>query len=226
MGFARAEVREPDLIRDLIGEGVRWAACADREIVGTGIAHWDLALEGGLSTGAFCEFVSPSPSSGGQTVLLHLLLMARKERRFAVLIDGMDSFDPQSVPAILLEHLLWVRCASAKQAMLAADVAMRDDNLGMILVDLRMNDARELRRTKPHEWYRLQRLAGKSNLLACVFTPRPMAPSAQIRVGLAGRFAAVQADATASEAAEEIGFEALRLRGKDKSEFGQLVALA
>ncbi len=70
-------------------------------------------------------------------MLLHLLEEARKERRFAALVDGANAFDPQTAPPALIEHLLWVRCRSVEQALRAADVLLRDENLGMVIVDLR-----------------------------------------------------------------------------------------
>ena len=98
MALARTVSLEPGCLREIIGEGVRWATRADRETLGTGIDHFDRALEGGLSTGILCELVVSSPSSGGQTVLLHLLEAMRRERRFAALVDGANAFDPQTTP--------------------------------------------------------------------------------------------------------------------------------
>ena len=223
VALARAVQLEPGSLREIVGEGVRWAAGTDRDTLGTGIDHFDRALGGGLSTGVLCEFVASAPSSGGQTVLLHLLEEARKERRFAALVDGANAFDPQTAPPALIEHLLWVRCRSVEQALRAADVLLRDENLGMVIVDLRDCAGWALKRTRSTVWYRLQRLAGRWEGTLVVFTPRPMIPSAQIRVAFAGRLSAVQCDANLAEVARGLEFDVLRLRKQEMGDFPQLI---
>lgn len=223
VALARAVQLEPVSLREIVGEGVRWAAGTDRDTLGTGIDHFDRALGGGLPTGVLCEFVASAPSSGGQTVLLHLLEEARKERRFAALVDGANAFDPQTAPPALIEHLLWVRCRSVEQALRAADVLLRDENLGMVIVDLRDCAGWALKRTRSTVWYRLQRLAGRWEGTLVVFTPRPMIPSAQIRVAFAGRLSAVQCDANLAEVARGLEFDVLRLRKQEMGDFPQLI---
>ena len=223
VALTRAVQLEPVSLREIVGEGVRWAAGTDRDTLGTGIDHFDRALGGGLPTGVLCEFVASAPSSGGQTVLLHLLEEARKERRFAALVDGANAFDPQTAPPALIEHLLWVRCRSVEQALRAADVLLRDENLGMVIVDLRDCAGWALKRTRSTVWYRLQRLAGRWEGTLVVFTPRPMIPSAQIRVAFAGRLSAVQCDANLAEVARGLEFDVLRLRKQEMGDFPQLI---
>lgn len=206
-----------------MGEGVRWAARADRETLGTGIDHIDRALRGGLSTGVLCEFVASSPSSGGQTLLLHLLEVMRRERRFAALVDGANAFDPQTTPSVLLEHLLWVRCESAGQALQVTDVLLRDESLGMVFLDLRNCDGWGLRRISSTDWYRLQRLAGKLDSVLAIVTPRSMIPSAQIRVALTGSLSVAQSDRALSEVAKGLECEVLRLRKQETGEFSQMI---
>ena len=223
MALVRAVKLEPGCLREIIGEGVRWATQADRETLGTGIDHIDRALGGGLSTGVLCEFVASSPSSGGQTLLLHLLEAMRRERRFAALVDGANAFDPQTTPAVLLEHLLWVRCESVGQALQVTDALLRDGNLGMVLVDLRDCDTWALRRIPTTDWYRLQLLAGKSDMVLAIVTPRAMIPSAQIRIALTGSLSVAQSDAALSEVAKGLECEVLRLRKQETGEFSQMI---
>ncbi len=204
------------------------------EVLPTGIASLDEMLEGGLVAGLLAELVSPEPGSGGQAVLLHLLEASRRSRLLAALIDGADGLDPQSTPPALLEHLLWVRCSSVGQALKAADVALRDENLGMVIVDLRGCEERELRRVASSEWYRLQRLAGRSGSFACVLTPRPMVVAAQTRVSLElgersaafSRTRLTLGDLSFREQGEALRFEALRLGGRRQNEFANLIGLA
>lgn len=223
MALARAVQLEPVSLREIVGEGVRWAAGTDRDTLGTGIDHFDRALGGGLSTGVLCEFVASTPSSGGQTVLLHLLEGARKERRFAALVDGANAFDPQTAPPALIEHLMWVRCGSVEQALRAADILLRDENLGMVIVDLRDCAGWALKRTRSTAWYRLQRLVGRWEGTLVVFTPRPMIPSAQIRVALAGRLTVAQCDANLADVSKGLVFDVLRLRKQEMGDFPQLI---
>ncbi len=223
MTLARTDKLGSGSLRGLIGEGLREVVPAEHETLSIGVAHWDEALEGGLSAGAFCEWVVPSPSVGGQAALLGLLAMMRRERRFAALVDASDSFDPQTVPPVLLEHLLWVRCDSARQAIQAADGLARDENLGMTLVDLRGSEVRELKRIRSTVWYRLQRLAGKAEGLLVVFTPQPMIPSAQVRVELKGHLSLDLGDSSWDEVANRIKLDVLRLRNRNLDAFPHLI---
>ncbi len=155
-------------------------------------------------------------------MLLHLLEAARRERVFVALVDGSNAFDPPPPPS-LLEHLLWVRCGSVEQALRSADALLRDENLGMVLVDLRGCDRRALNRTRSTVWYRLQRLARKGDGALALFTPRPMIPSAQFRVAFSGRLSATQCDASLGAVAGQLAFEALRLRKQERGDFPQLI---
>ncbi len=210
-------------LRGLIGEELREVAPAEHDTLSTGVAHWDEALEGGLSVGTFCEWIVPSPSAGGQAALLGLLAMMRRERRFVALVDASDSFDPQSAPPVLLEHLLWVRCASVGEAMKATDVLARDENLGMTVLDLRGVERRELKRIRSTEWYRLQRLAEKSDGVLMVFTSESMIPSAQVRVELTGELSLDSSDASWESVLGQVRFDVHRLRNRNLDAFRGLI---
>ncbi len=207
----------------IVIEGIDRSLPTATETLPTGIAPLDHALNGGLSTGILSEMVSSAPSSGGQTVLLHLLEGMRRRRRFVALVDGADRFDPQTVPPALLEHLLWVRCRSVKEALAAADVLLRDENLGMVLLDLRGCDAKQLRRARSSEWYRLQRLAGRGNGYACVFTPEPMVAAAQTRVTLEQSLTAAQAEQSSRALGASLDFHAVKLRQPGQESFPNLI---
>ncbi|EDY85121.1 hypothetical protein VDG1235_4756 [Verrucomicrobiia bacterium DG1235] len=207
-----------------LGElGVERAAPAESEILGTGVDSLDGALDGGLRSGLLTEIAESGASCGGQALLLHLLAGTRREQRFAALVDGADGFDPGSASGELLEHLLWARCRSAGEAMRVADALLRDENLGMVLVDLRGCEGRELRRVKAADWYRLQRLAERSSAYVCVFTPEAMIPSAQVRVRLEGRHCIEDLDASLGELGAGVEVEVLRKRTREREGFAQLV---
>ncbi|MDQ8186012.1 hypothetical protein [Pelagicoccus sp. SDUM812002] len=226
MATARADAESASLEEAFDGLGVERVAPAESETLGTGVDSLDEALDGGLRSGLLTELAETGASSGGQVLLLHLLAGMRRAMRFAALVDGADGFDPQSSPPELLEHLLWARCRSAGEAMKLADALLRDENLGMVLVDLRGCETRELRRVKSADWYRLQRLAERSGAYVCVFTPEAMIPSAQVRVRLAGQYGIGEMDSDLRGLGCGLEFEVLRKRTRERGGFAQLVRRA
>lgn len=143
----------------------------------------DEPLGGGLPCGALTELVFAAPSSGGQLVLLQLLHAARRTHRFMALVDGADSFDPQTIePPALLGHLLWVRCHDAAGAVQAADLLARDTNFALLALDLRGCAVRDLRRTCATAWYRLQRVLEPTGTILAILTPHRLVPAAQARL--------------------------------------------
>lgn len=226
MAHARAG-SEPTSLEERLGiSGIERSAPKQTDILRTGVDSLDQALEGGLRAGVLTEIAVSAPSSGGQTLILHMLEGIRREQRFAALVDGCDSFDPQSAPPDLLEHLLWARCGTALEAMKVADALLRDENFGMVLVDLRGLDARQLRRVKSADWYRLQRLAERTSAYVSVFTPKAMIPSAQIRIALEASLPLELADASVTELGASMEFEVQRLRQLEVQEFPNLITRA
>ncbi|MBC2605870.1 hypothetical protein [Pelagicoccus albus] len=223
MATAGRESESTGLEEALDGLGVERVAPTESKILGTGVDSLDEALEGGLRSGLLTEVAESAVSCGVQALLLSLLAGMRRAQQFAALVDGADRFDPQSAHPELLEHLLWARCHSAGEAMKVADALLRDENLGMVLLDLRGCEDRELRRVKSADWYRLQRLAERSSSFFCVFTPRPMIPSAQVRTRLDRQFGIESMDASLGELCGGIGFEVLRKRMRERDGFAQLV---
>jgi len=154
----------------------------------TGVPALDEALGGGLPSGALTEIVSAGAGSGGQLVQLCLLRAAASLARRTALIDAADAFDPQTADSGALRALIWVRCDDAATAMQAADLLVRDANLGLVLIDLRGCPPVALRRTTATAWYRLQRAAEGTAAPVVVQTSHALVPSAACRVALTGRF--------------------------------------
>jgi hypothetical protein len=100
------------------------------------------------------------------------------------LIDGRDSFDPQAAGNEVLRHLLWVRCGHASQAVQAADFLLRDGNFPLVILDLMLNAAEELRKIPQTHWYRLQRLVEAAPAAFLVLTRQSIISSAQLKVSL------------------------------------------
>ena len=165
---------------------------ADRLI--TGLPVFDETLGGGLTKGAITELISTPPNAGSASIIAALLQRACRERYFIALIDGRDSFDPQSIGGAALRHLLWVRCRKASEAMQAADLLLRDGNFPLVILDLVLNPLAELGRIPPSNWYRLQRLVEPAPTAFLVLTPRSMISSAQWKLALENRWTLPQLD--------------------------------
>ena len=165
----------------------------------TGLRIFDETLEGGLTRGAITELTSAPGHAGGATLIAALLRRAGCDRYFIALIDGRDSFDPQSVGGTTLGHLLWIRCQKASEAMQAADLLLRDGNFPLLILDLVLNSLAELSRIPANNWYRLQRLVESAPTAFLVLTPRSMISSAQWKLVLENRWTLPQLDWEAAD---------------------------
>jgi len=170
-------------LRQLLAERYPQAARAKSRVLCTGLPAIDDAV-GGVPCGALTEIVCAAPGCGGQLLLGELLRAAREGCGRAALIDGHDSFDPQSWPDDWLAHLVWARCRDTAMAMHAADIFARDANFQLVVIDLRLASAGELRRTPATFWYRLQRAVETADLALVALTPHAAVPSAQLRLQL------------------------------------------
>lgn len=148
----------------------------------------DRASEGGLGKGAITEIISPNTSAGSALLIHNLLQVAQRDRFFLALIDGRDSFDVQSVDATTLQHLLWVRCEKATEAIKAADFLLRDGNFPLVVLDLVLNTVEELRRIPAMSWYRLQRLVEPAPTAFVVLSRHNIVASARTKIVLENRW--------------------------------------
>jgi len=160
-------------------------------------------LDGGLRKGAITEIISPNPSAGSALLIQGLLQIAQHDRFFLALIDGRDSFDVYNSGA--LQHLLWVRCEKASEAVKAADFLLRDGNFPLVILDLVLNPADELRRIPATSWYRLQRLVEPTPTAFVVISRHNMVASARTKIVLENRW-------SLSDLAVENANSRLRLR--------------
>ncbi len=157
-------------LRLLLTERFPQAAPRPAAVLPTGVAAIDDVAGGGLPLGGITEVVALAPSSGGQLLISSLLAATRARRMRAALVDARDAFDPQSHEPLLLEHLVWVRCRTLDEAMHAADILVRDANLGLVMLDLRGLEWRALRGVPATTWYRLQRALERTDMALVVFT--------------------------------------------------------
>lgn len=159
----------------------------------TGLALFDQATEGGLAQGAITEIISPHFSAGSASLVTGLIVSARDRTLTALpypvaLIDGRDSFDPcptHKSRCRSFDHLLWIRCRQAIEAIKAADLLLRDGNFPLVILDLILNATDELRKIPQSSWYRLQRLVEPISTAVLVLSRRSMVASAQLKLTLA-----------------------------------------
>ncbi len=175
-------------LRNLLAERFQQSpALAGGQIV-TGIPAFDNTISGGLGKGAITEIISPNTSAGSALLIHSLLQIAQRDRFFLALVDGRDSFDVQSVDATTLQHLLWVRCEKATEAIKAADFLLRDGNFPLVILDLVLNTVEELRRIPATSWYRLQRLVEPAPTAFVVLSRHNMVASARTKIVLENRW--------------------------------------
>lgn len=162
----------------------------------TGISKLDERLGGGFPQSAISEVIAPRFGCGSALLILQLLRRAAWQNQFVALVDGRDSFDVAGVEQKTLAHLLWIRCHKAEEAVKAIDLVLRDGNLPVVLLDLALNPAAELRKIPAPTWYRFQRIVEQSAATFIVLTPRAMISPAEVRVTLRSRFnlSAVESD--------------------------------
>ncbi len=159
-----------------------WAAPAAR--LATGVPAIDEVSNGGLPKNGITELSSPNLSAGSALVIHALLHRAHRHRFFVALIDGRDSFDPQTTGNAVLRNLLWVRCLKTSDAVQAADLLLRDGNFSLVVLDLVLNPSEELRKIPQTHWYRLQRLVEAVPTAFLVLTRQSIMSSAQLKLSL------------------------------------------
>jgi hypothetical protein len=148
----------------------------------TGIESIDQGLGGGLHQGAFTELVAPGEGSGSAQFIHSLLRHTASAGRFLTLVDGADSLDIDALEPDALAHLLWVRCRSTAEALQTTDLLLRDRNIALVVLDLKLNPAHELRRIPGTLWYRLSRLMEQHGGTVLVITPQPLVAGAAARI--------------------------------------------
>src|SRR2546430_5970933 len=130
------------------------------------------------------KLITPQSNAGSASLVRAFLRAANQDRHFVALIDGSDSFDPGSSDNSALRHLLWIRCRNAFDAIKAADFLLRDGNFPLVIVDLVLNTAQELRKIPQTSWYRLQRLVEAVPTACLVINRQGIVSSAQLKIVL------------------------------------------
>ena len=152
------------------------------ETVPTGIKSVDQGLGGGLPRGTVTELVAPGEGSGSAQFIHTLLRHTASAGGFLTLVDGADSLDVDALEPEALAHLLWVRCRNTAEALQTTDLLLRDRNIALVVLDLKLNPAHELRRIPGTLWYRFSRLMEQQGATVLVITPQPLVAGAAARI--------------------------------------------
>jgi hypothetical protein len=171
-------------LRQLLAERFPQTFAPKAGRLATGLSTIDKTIGGGLPKNAITEVSSPSPSAGSALLIYALLQNAHRAGYFLALVDGRDSFDPQSIGQAQLRHLLWLRCRNAQEAVQGADLLLRDGNFPLVILDLVLNAPEELRKIPQNNWYRLQRLVEAAPVAFLVLTRASIISSAQLKLTL------------------------------------------
>ena len=171
-------------LRKLLAERFPHPAVTRATHLFTDLPLLDQPADGGLPRGAITELISPRTSAGSASLIQALIHGAYRDNYFVALIDGHDSFDPCGLDNVLLQHLFWIRCSKASEAIKAADLLLRDGNFPLVIVDLVLNSPEDLRKIPQTNWYRLQRLVELVPTACLVLTRYEMVGSAQLKLVL------------------------------------------
>jgi hypothetical protein len=97
----------------------------------------DDLLDGGLPRGRVSELVGPQ-SSGKTSLLIAFLAAATRRSEVTAYVDLADSLSPASFAAagVDLEHLLWVRPHSLKDAVRCAEIILQAGGFAAVALDL------------------------------------------------------------------------------------------
>ena len=165
----------------------------------TRLPHIDNLLGGGLLKGAFTEIIAGSQTSGSASLMRAILHRAALENQIVALVDGGDSLDVTQMTEAALSRLLWVRCRSAHEALKAADLLLRDNNLPLLLIDLINVPESQLGKVPATTWYRFQRLIEETSTVCLVFTPRQMVGPAEARITIRSQFSLNELECSTDE---------------------------
>jgi hypothetical protein len=136
----------------------------------------------GFPQGAITEVCGSA--AGGSLLLAALVNAAMRDGFFIALIDAVNSFEPSDWAEEHLRRILWVMCEAAAPAMRAADILLRDGNLPVVILDLQMLPAGQLRRIPVSTWHRFQRVLEPAGTVFVVLSSQPLVESVPVRIAI------------------------------------------
>jgi len=193
-------------------------------VVATGIPRLDALLCGGFPRGELSELVGRGSGSGSAQLVHALLRRVAANGQYLALVDGADSFDVDAVEPEVLSRLLWVRCAKADEALKAADILLRDRNLSLVVLDLKLNPLAQLRKISPGVWHRFRRLLEQNGATVLVITPAQLVGGATCRVRVESRLDINALARPPAELLASLQFDLLRAPETEGEEEGGTLA--
>lgn len=183
----------------------------------TGLNGLNEQLGGGLPRGQLTEIVASgdgggsglggSGLGGSGLVLAELLAQARRERRYVMLFDVGFGFTPESFPEADLEALLWVGCESAQQAVEALDIASRDENFQLFLLDLRSCEPSDWCSVRANQWYRVLGQLRPREAMAVIFARKAVTAASKHRLSVEAGLSVESLDRERTKLLEACRFE-------------------
>ena len=146
--------------------------------------------QGSYPPGAISELVF-SASFASHLVVAGLIGGAAGEADFPelALIDGTDTFDPQSFGKEACSRVLWVRCGGVLEMIRATALLVQDGNLPLILFDAVGLKPGETRALPASAWWRLKQDLEKTRTRLLVFSSFPLSPCPVLRWSVETRVA-------------------------------------
>lgn len=108
--------------------------------------------------------VVPSGFNSGLSLMIAALLGDPDEacpHPEIILLDGGDSFDPDSFSGTACSKVLWVRCSTSLEMLRATDMLLNDGNIPFVVIDSTGLDRRELSLIRDSSWLRIKRMIEK-----------------------------------------------------------------
>ncbi|MDF1656555.1 MAG: hypothetical protein P1U58_03015 [Verrucomicrobiales bacterium] len=185
----------------------------------TGLDSLNEHLGGGLPKGQLTEIISERGScGGGGLVMAAMLSRARREQQYVMLFDVGGSFGAESFPPVDLEALLWVGCTSPGESLEALDIASRDENFGLFLLDWRNCQARDWRGIKSSLWYRILGQLREREIPAVLFAAQSVTSVAKRKLQVSVPVRCGNMDEERKVLWEELAFEAFHVAVKEEEQ--------
>lgn len=145
----------------------------------TGLPAWD-DQTGGVRPGEITEICGGLAAT--HLVLEGLLESFAQAGWLGAWVDAGNSLDAGAWCPHHLQRLLWVRCHSARTAIKATDLLLRDGNCAWVMLDLQGMAPGALRGICGTHWHRFHRLLAQQGSTLLVLSRSPLVEGVRVRV--------------------------------------------
>jgi hypothetical protein len=173
-----------------------------------GLDYLDQLTGGGLPRGSVTQLAVPGTSSGGALILHEIINALHRAGLFVALVDAHDSFEPVDP----IETLLWIRCRDAAQAVKATDLLLRDGNLSLTILDLKLS--RNLGKLPATTWYRFQRLSEERRSTLLIMTRHIISGASMLTIQLYSELCVDDLSKATPEIISSLNLEVVRRKNR------------